>query len=126
MARTKKHMNEVVELRAKGKTIKEIADKLDISMTTVWTNLQLAEAENKKIQEFNKNLPSYLSKVIARLTDQLISSDISKLSPYQMVGMLSMLIDKQRLLTGQSTSNSAVLFNLVSQACAPEKEASDK
>lgn len=125
MARTASKKKLVLDLDAKGLTKKEIADALAITPQAVWKHLVNSKADEQKIAQFNKDLPSHLSKVIARLVAQLNQVDLSKTSPYQLAGMISLLIDKQRLITGQSTSNQALLFHMVEQACKvqpPEPE----
>ena len=125
MPRIRHNKKQILDLHDKGLSNKEIAEALKITPKTVWDNLKLVDADNEKLAKFNKDLPSHLSKVIARLVAQLNQVDLSKTSPYQLAGMISLLIDKQRLITGQSTSNQALLFHMVEQACKvqpPEPE----
>jgi len=115
----RKHLAEIEKLHNKGLSTRQISQLVGITPQAVWSNLQLISAESKNIEQFQADLPKHLSKIIAKLVNQLHQVDLDKVTPYQLVGMISLLIDKQRLITGQSTSNQAVLFNIVESACKP-------
>ena len=115
----RKHLAEIEKLHNKGLSTRQISQLVGITPQSVWSNLQLISAESKNIEQFQVDLPKHLSKIIAKLVNQLHQVDLDKVTPYQLVGMISLLIDKQRLITGQSTSNQAVLFNIVESACKP-------
>lgn len=115
----RKHLTEIEKLHNKGLSTRQISQLVGITPQSVWSNLQLISAESKNIEQFQVDLPKHLSKIIAKLVNQLHQVDLDKVTPYQLVGMISLLIDKQRLITGQSTSNQAVLFNIVESACKP-------
>ena len=115
----RKHLAEIEKLHNKGLSTRQISQLVGITPQSVWSNLQLISAESKNIEQFQIDLPKHLSKIIAKLVNQLHQVDLDKVTPYQLVGMISLLIDKQRLITGQSTSNQAVLFNIVESACKP-------
>lgn len=113
-------------LKRKGLSNREVATLLDVAPSTVGNVLRLSETETKSLEEFNRDLPNHLSKVIAKLVKRFHEIPLDNVSPYQLAGMLSLLIEKQRLLSGQSTSNNAILFHLVSQACAPGREENEE
>jgi len=104
-------------LKGKGLSQREIAKIVDCNPNTVNTVLKLSDSESKSLESFNRDLPAHLTKVISKLVARFHEIDLDKVSPYQLAGMLSLLIDKQRLLSGQSTSNQQVLFHIVEQAC---------
>ena len=119
MARTRANIKKIAELSGKGLKAGEIASLLNVHRSTVYENLKLSDHENHQIEQFNQELPKHITYAISRIIQKLSIVDLDKMSPYQLVGMVSMLIDKQRLLTGQSTSNQHILFHLVEQACKP-------
>jgi len=104
-------------LKGKGLSQREIAKIVDCNPNTVNTVLKLSDSESKSLEAFNRDLPAHLTKVISKLVARFHEIDLDKVSPYQLAGMLSLLIDKQRLLSGQSTSNQQILFHIVEQAC---------
>jgi len=117
--KTIKREQEIVSLKEKGLRNIEIAKLLSIHESTVYDYLKAHESHELKINHFQTKLPLYLSSIIAKLVSKLSQSNLDKMSPYQLVGMISMLIDKHRLITGQSTSNQAMLFHIVENACKP-------
>jgi len=109
--------DKVVALARKGKSNKDIALATGIHFNTVGTVLKRYELNEKEIQVFDKSKVSILKDLQRRIINSISDDDLVKMNAYQKTTMLGILIDKERLIAGQSTSNQQVLFHIVEQAC---------
>ena len=109
--------DKVVALARKGKSNKDIALATGIHFNTVGTVLKRYALNEKEVQLFDKSKVSILKDLQRRIINSISDDDLVKMNAYQKTTMLGILIDKERLIAGQSTSNQQVLFHIVEQAC---------
>jgi len=117
-------LGEVLDLHAKGLSNQQIADLLDCATSTVQYHIDklrnLSSVTNgaAKIRELRTDILSGLQGgLLAHVADCLTDeSKRDKISPYQAVGMFGILYDKERLETGKSSSNIAVLSGIITKS----------
>jgi DNA-binding Lrp family transcriptional regulator len=114
----------LLEYRAKGLSYEDIADLVDLSVSTVHTRLVRIEAlieAGKTGQAYAQRRTEILqglqAGLLARTAECLTDeSQRAKISPYQAVGMFGILYDKERLETGKSSSNVAILSGIINKS----------
>jgi len=117
-------LGEVLDLHAKGLSNQQIADLLDCSTGAVhyhiekFRNLTQVTDGAAKIRALRTDILSGLQGgLLAHVANSLADeSKRSKISPYQAVGMFGILYDKERLETGKSSSNIAVLSGIITKS----------
>jgi transcriptional regulator with XRE-family HTH domain len=114
----------LLELEAKGLTQAEIAAVVGVSRDTVaghlarfstFTNLRDGIEE---FRQFRADLFAGLqAKLLAAIANKLDDEkELAKLSPYAMTGMIGLIYDKERLETGKSSSNVAILSGIINKS----------
>jgi predicted DNA-binding protein YlxM (UPF0122 family) len=100
-----------------------IADKYGVSSSAVYQLLdrfatQLGDPE--ELSAFKDVEADIQSAIKRRFSSELLSVDLSKTSPKDLATVYGITYDKNRLQTGQSTSNQSVFFSIVSESDAAE------
>ena len=100
-------------------TYKQIADKYGVTPQAVHSRLQAFEEklgdpdELKSFQDIEADIQNAVKR---RYSSHLLDADLSKMSPKDAAMVYGIMYDKNRLQTGQSTSNQSVFFHIVSES----------
>ena len=100
-------VDKAIQLRCKGLSYADIAKHFDVTGESVRERIGGLVNTDFDLEAFKKNRADILSGKQLELLKSLTEDDIKKASPYQKVGMFSLLYDKERLERGESTSNIA-------------------
>ena len=105
----------LIELRTKNPnlTYQQIGDMLGCSKVNVINRLKPYKEEIESLPTFKKSRGDILALVQSKLLNSLTLEDIKGASLLQKVTAMGVLYDKERLETGQSTSNTSVLSHVV-------------
>lgn len=100
-------------------TFQAIADKYGVSKQAVQDRLssftaQLGDPEELRgFQDVEADIQAAIKR---RISSKLLDVDLDKASPRDLAVSYGVIFDKNRLQTGQSTSNQSVFFHLVSES----------
>jgi Transposase and inactivated derivatives, IS30 family len=103
-------------LRAQGKPPHAIGKILGRSENTVKSALKRPEIA-AQVKDFQTRLAGKLEAASERVLDAITDEDVRKAGLKEKALSSCMLIDKARLLRGQSTDNIGVMVRLVREAC---------
>ena len=89
---------------------REVARELDIALETVQRAIKDPTLDREMIEKVKATLPNKLYIVAFKIADRLQNKPelIEKMNPYMCALVMGILIDKARLMDGQSTENIAV------------------
>jgi len=115
---------EILQLHAKGLTNEQIGQIVGCTDSAVqyhltkFRNLTQAGSDAAKYREMRTDILSGLQAgLLAHVANNLVDeSKRDKISPYQAVGMFGILYDKERLETGKSSSNVAILSSIITKS----------
>lgn len=100
-------------------TFQQIADKYGVAKQSVHEKLrafteQLGDPEElRAFQDIEADIQSAVKR---RISSKLLTVDLDKASARDLAVTYGVIYDKNRLQTGQSTSNQSVFFHLVSES----------
>ena len=100
-------------------TLQAIADKYGVSKQAVADRLQRFSAQlgdPDELRSFADMEADVQQAIKRRFSSQLLDCDLSKTSPKDLAMVYGITYDKNRLQTGQSTSNQSVFFQVVSES----------
>lgn len=100
-------------------TMTQIAEKYGVTKQAVQQKLQnftdqLGDPE--ELASFKDIEADIQAAIKRRFSSRLLSVDLDKTSPKDLAMVYGITYDKNRLQTGQSTSNQSVFFNVVSES----------
>ncbi|MGR3218425.1 MAG: helix-turn-helix domain-containing protein [Candidatus Anammoxibacter sp.] len=98
----------MIELSEKGVSYSDVARILGCSKQTVSARLKKIDYTPQSIKDYRENEANMLSLVRSRIVLSLDADTIQKANLLQRTTSLGILLDKERLITGQSTGNIAV------------------
>ena len=111
-----------VKQRAKGLSYQDIATSQGVRKESVYLALKpilSMQANPEQLEEYRANQANILDSIAARTLQSISNEDMEKASLLQKATTVAVLIDKSRLISGQSTSNSLIIHaNATSSACA--------
>lgn len=115
---------QLLELEAKGLTQEEIAAVCGVSRSTVSDHLRRFSSFTdlrQGVEEFRQwradIFAGLQAKLLAAISGKLDDDkELAKLSPYAMTGMMALIYDKERLETGKSSSNVAILSGIINKS----------
>jgi hypothetical protein len=89
---------------------REVARELNIALETVQQAIRDTTLDRDLIEKVKSNLPNRLYIVAFKIADRLMTKPdlIEKMNPYMCALVMGIMIDKARLMDGQSTENIAV------------------
>lgn len=102
-----------IAMRAKGKSYQEIADSFGVTKTTahrVVTGLLQKLPTKTEIQVMRETMADHLTVEAYKAVVSMSDEDRAKASLKDKALTAAVLIDKHRLITGQSTQNIAVMM----------------
>lgn len=93
-----------------GLSQRETARELGVTLATVQDAIRNQEYDHSLVEKAKQILPSKLYQVAFMLADRLQSRPelVEKMNPYMCALVMGIMIDKARLMSGQSTENVAV------------------
>lgn len=97
----------------------QIADKYGVTKSAVFQRLQAFTdqlGDPEELRAFQDVEADIQNAIKRRISSQLLNVDLSKTSPKDLAMVYGITYDKNRLQTGQSTSNQSVFFNVVSES----------
>ena len=100
-------------------TYQQIADKYGVNKSAVHERLQRFEAQlgdPEELRGFQDVEADIQAAIKRRFSSKLLDVDLSKTSPKDLAMVYGITYDKNRLQTGQSTSNQSVFFSVVSES----------
>lgn len=100
-------------------TLQAIADKYGVSKQAVADRLQRFSdqlGDPDELASFKDVEADIQAAIKRRFSSALLDVDISKTSPKDLATVYGITYDKNRLQTGQSTSNQSVFFSVVSES----------
>ena len=100
-------------------TLQAIADKYGASKQAVMERINKFEAllgDRNELASFKDLEADIQSAIKKRYSSELLTVDLSKTSPKDLAMVYGITYDKNRLQTGQSTSNQSVFFSVVSES----------
>lgn len=100
-------------------TYQQIADKYGVHKSAVHERLQKFEAQlgdPEELRGFQDVEADIQSAIKRRFSSRLLDVDLDKCSPKDLAMVYGITYDKNRLQTGQSTSNQSVFFSVVSES----------
>ena len=106
-------INEIISLRQEGHSLDKIAEYLGCSKANIHNRLEPYKDDIDKLGFNKRNRSNILSMHQFRLLEQLTPTKLKEMSGLQITTAMCQLYDKERLETGQSTSNTSVLATLV-------------
>jgi len=114
----------ILELYTLGNTQQDIADIVDCSQATVAYQInkyrQFANLTGG-VDDFRARRADLFAGLQARCVAEIANklddeTQLNKLSAYALTGMLGLIYDKERLETGKSSSNIAVLSGIITKS----------
>ena len=105
---------QIIELASLGKTPHTIGKLLNRSPHTVRTALRLPEAR-EQVQDRQERLADKFEQLSERILDAVCDADLEKASLQQKAVSAGVMLDKSRLIRGNSTHNLAHIFALASR-----------
>lgn len=114
----------ILELQAKGLTQAEIGAVCGVSQGTVADHLRRF-ASFAELRQGVEEFRTWRADIFAGIQAKLLAAisvklddekELAKLSPYAMAGMIGLIYDKERLETGKSSSNIAVLSAIITRS----------
>jgi len=114
----------LLELDAKGLSQSEIAAVVGVSPSTVADHLKRF-ASFTDLRQGVEEFRQWRADIFAGLQAKLLAGiavklddekEFAKLSPYAMAGMMGLIYDKERLETGKSSSNVAILSGIINKS----------
>ena len=114
----------ILEYQAKGLSNVEIGELCGVSEGTVRDHLrrfrsftELRQGVDDFRQTRAEIFAGLQAKLLAAISTKLDDDkELAKLSPYAMTGMMALIYDKERLETGKSSSNIAVLSGIITKS----------
>lgn len=100
-------------------TFQQIADKYGVSAPAVYQRLQAFTeqlGDPDELRSFQDVEADVQAAIKRRISSQLLNVDLSKASARDLAVTYGVIYDKNRLQTGQSTSNQSVFFSVVSES----------
>lgn len=100
-------------------TLQAIADKHGVSIQAVHDRLKRFTAQlgdPDELASFKDMEADIQSAIKRRFSSKLLEVDLDKTSPKDLAMVYGITYDKNRLQTGQSTSNQSVFFSVVSES----------
>ena len=97
-------------------TQQNIADKVGVARQTVSDVLAKYKINQDDLEEYKINQPDILMGLQQRISGSIDDECIQKATMKDRLVALGIVIDKHRLITGQSTSNIASWVNVVSES----------
>jgi len=100
-------------------TYQQIADKYGVHKSAVHQKLTTFEAQlgdPEELRGFQDVEADIQAAIKRRFSSKLLDCDLSKTSPRDLATVYGITYDKNRLQTGQSTSNQSVFFSVVSES----------
>jgi len=101
---------QIALLHANGDTPSAIGKKLGRDHKTVGKALSAPDMRGR-VEELQEELSARYMETAFRLIESITDSDISKINAYQRTIAGCALVDKIRLMTGMSTSNTAIVIS---------------
>lgn len=108
-------ISKILALKIKNPNIssRQIGKILNRSHTSINRRLEPYKEELEGLQEFKSNRGDMLAMVQSKLLNSVSVDDIKDASLLQKLSAFGILYDKERLETGQSTTNTSVLATVV-------------
>ena len=106
-------INEVIALRVEGHSLDKIAEYLGCSKANIHKRLEPYKDDIDGLSFYKRNRSNVLSIHQSRMLEQLTPTKIKEMNALQITTAFGILYDKERLETGQSTSNTSVLATVV-------------
>lgn len=100
-------------------TYQQIADKYGVHKSAVYQKLQTFEAQlgdPEELAGFRDIEADIQSAIKRKYSSHLLNCPTDKMSPKDAAMVYGIVYDKNRLQTGQSTSNQSVFFTIVSES----------
>ena len=102
-----------LKMKLKGATLQEIGDKFGVTRSSVQQHLKpllTMHCAPQQLQEYQDKQADILDALSAGILAGIKKKDIAKASLQQKVSSMGVLIDKSRLIRGQSTNNSVSIL----------------
>lgn len=96
-------LESIIDLYNKGLNNTEIAKIIGCDRSNISRRIQAVRDELDSLPKFKHHRADILALHQSRLLNSITPNDINKSSPYQRVGMMALLYDKERLERGQLT-----------------------
>lgn len=107
-------IEELLLLRAKGLSHSQIARVVGCTPSNITKRLQLVD-DPILIEDFKSARADVLAYQQRRVLNHITDDKLKAASAYQLVGMFSLLHERERLERGQSTQNIAALSQVISK-----------
>ena len=104
-------LQKIIELRDKGLSQSQIAKLVGCSREAICQRLQRNDLQMGPVKEFVSKRAEYLAQMQWRLLDSITDTEIQKMAPDKRIWSFGVIYDKERLETGQSTGNIAVIID---------------
>jgi len=98
-----------------GKSVAQLAIDNGAAKDTVDAVLRKYNSNIKEVDDYRKNRVEIIAGIQGKLLKTLATKDCTEASVQQLATAAAILIDKERLLTGQSTANIATFSHLVAE-----------
>lgn len=110
------HIESIIELAEKNLSYSEIGKILGCSKEAICQRLKRHGYTPTRLKEFKKGRADTFALMQNRIVQSINEADIKKASLLQRVTALAVLYDKERLETGQSTSNISIFEHIVEES----------
>lgn len=111
-----KNQRDIIKLKAKGYNLKEIAEKLDLSYGHVKNVSSAFKYDKDALEHFKQNQADCILNLAKDVLSTLTLEDVMQVNAYQRAVIFSILYEKYRLVSNQSTQNINIIERIITEA----------